>query len=141
MVRALQQGDVEEFSALLKAFVLESMSYFDFTERDPERVYQAFMLGLLTHMEETHTFRSEREAGLGRADLLIIPKRAQQLGIILELKRPRYNESLEEAAAEALDQIEAKGYKSAFADRACEGVLAIGIAFHKKEMAVASRVC
>ena len=115
MARALQQGNVEEFAAFLEKFVLESMSYFDFKGKDPERVYQAFMLGLLVHMGEEHSFHSEREAGLGRADLLIIPKKPKQLGMILELKRPFYKESLEEAAEKALQQIEEKKYITAFA--------------------------
>ena len=140
MARALQAGHVEEFAAMLEQFVLEGMSYFDVKGKDPERVYQAFMLGLLTHMGEEYTFHSEREAGLGRADLLIIPKKANHLGIILELKRPFYKESLEEAAQKALQQIQEKKYITAFAHSACAGVLAVGIAFEGKTMTTAHQM-
>ena len=140
MARALQQGNVEHFAIMLEKFVLESTSYFDVKGKDPERVYQAFMLGLLVHMGEEYSFHSEREAGLGRADLLIIPKKPKQLGMILELKQPFYKESLEEAAEKALQQIEEKQYISAFSDSDCSGVLAVGIAFQGKTLATAHKM-
>ena len=38
MVRALQQGNVENFAIMLEKFVLESISYFDVKRKEPERV-------------------------------------------------------------------------------------------------------
>ena len=98
------------------------------------------MLGLLVHIGEEYSFHSEREAGLGRADLFIIPKKPKQLGMILELKQPFYKETLEEAAKKALQQIEEKKYITAFANSECAGVLAVGIAFEGKTLATAHKM-
>ncbi|MEM7495870.1 MAG: PD-(D/E)XK nuclease domain-containing protein, partial [Myxococcota bacterium] len=68
----------------LQAFVLASLSYFDVSKQDPERVYQAFVLGLLVHLEHDYRLRSERETGEGRADVLLFPKHPDKPGIILE---------------------------------------------------------
>ena len=68
------------------AFEQEPTVYFDVSGDDPERVYQALVLGLLVQLEQDYRLRSEREAGDGRADVLLIPKQPNQPGIILEFK-------------------------------------------------------
>ena len=139
MVKALLSGDVDDFAEQLQEFVSTSMSYFDVSEQDPERVYQAFVLGLLVHLERDYRLRSEREAGDGRADVLLLPKQPNRPGIILEFKRARKidGENLQQTAQAALQQIKDKNYVAEFADRNCSFVLAIGIAFIGKQLATA----
>ena len=40
----------------------------------PERVYQAFVLGMLVHLRATHFVKSNRESGYGRHDVALIPR-------------------------------------------------------------------
>ena len=125
----------------MQAFVHESLSYFDVSQRDPERVYQAFMLGLLVHLEHDYRLRSEREAGGGRADVLVIPRQPDRPGIILEFKRAPSKadqERLQQTAQAALQQIKDKNYVADFADSQCTFVLAVGISFVGKHLAVVS---
>ncbi|MEM7403354.1 MAG: PD-(D/E)XK nuclease domain-containing protein [Myxococcota bacterium] len=118
----------------------ESLSYFDVSQRDPERVYQAFVLGLLVQLEQDYRLRSEREAGEGRADVLLIPKQPNKPGIILEFKRAvrkADQERLQQTAQVALQQIKDKHYAAEFADQQCSFVLAVGVAFVGKHLAAA----
>ena len=139
MVRALLCEHVDDFTQQLQQFVHTSMSYFDVSEQDPERVYQAFALGLLLQLEQHYRLRSEREAGHGRADLLLLPKQPHKPGIILEFKRARNTDDkhLQHTAQTALQQIKDKNYAAEFADQHCSVVLAIGIAFAGKQLATA----
>ena len=140
MVKALLCEDVDDFTEQLQEFVRTSMSYFDVSQEDPERVYQAFVLGLLVHMEQDYRLRSEREAGEGRADVLLIPKQPSKPGMILEFKRARKKvdkEQLQKTAEEALQQIKDKNYVAEFADQRCRFVLAVGISFVGKKLATA----
>ena len=147
MVKALMAGDGELFTKRLQTFVLASMSYFDVSKRDPERVYQAFVLGLLVQLEQDYRLRSEREAGGGRADVLLIPKHPNKPGIILEFKlaedvceekdQAKIKQGLQKTAQIALQQIKDKRYSAEFADQHCSFVLAVGVAFVGKGLATA----
>ncbi|MEM7589604.1 MAG: AAA family ATPase, partial [Myxococcota bacterium] len=147
MVKALLVGNGAVFTHRLQAFVRTSMSYFDVSGDDPERVYQAFILGLLVHLERDYRLRSEREAGDGRADILLIPKQPNQPGMILEFKlaasvwgekdQTVVEQGLQETAEAALQQIKDKNYVSEFADQNCRFVLAVGISFVGKQLATA----
>jgi hypothetical protein len=87
------------------------MSSFDFGSRPIEAVYQAFVIGLLLHMEPTHRVRSNRESGFGRADVLIVP-RTPGPGAVLELKviDTDYEETREQALEAAVAQLQDRDY-------------------------------
>ncbi|MEM7403083.1 MAG: PD-(D/E)XK nuclease domain-containing protein, partial [Myxococcota bacterium] len=147
MIKALLVGNGEIFSQRLRAFISTSMSYFDMGGYDPERVYQAFVLGLLVQLEQDYRLRSERETGEGRADVLLIPKQQGKPGIILEFKLAEevwgkqdqavVEQGLHQTAQEALRQIKDKNYAAEFADQNCSFVLGIGVAFVGKQLATA----
>ena len=63
------------------------LSFHTVGKKDPERVYQAFILGMLVNLQSTHEVESERENGLGRSDVMIIPKDKSKLGVVIELNR------------------------------------------------------
>ena len=136
LLRGLLQGDIDLFGKYLKDYVLEAFSFFDFADREPERIYHAFMMGMLGHLYPTHTIRSNREVGLGRADMLIVPKDPEdRRGYVLEFKRADSPEGLEDSAREALLQIEERQY---MAEMLAEGrqVQRLGIAFCGKQVKV-----
>jgi hypothetical protein len=102
----------------------------------PERVYHAFVLGLLAHLEPEYRVRSERESGYGRSDVLIIPGRPGRAGVVLELKRvlEDQGESPEDALASALRQIEDRDYAAELRVAGADAVRKVAIAFAGKRV-------
>src|SRR4030095_5820877 len=47
MLAALKNGNAEQFSQSLQEFIVNSMSYYDFSSDEPEKSYHLFILGLL----------------------------------------------------------------------------------------------
>jgi hypothetical protein len=81
---------------------------------------------------------SNKEAGDGRADLLLIPKKEGKQGIILEFKVCKSEKDLEKIANVALAQIQEQDYTSKFPQGM--QILCIGMAFFKKHMKAVSTV-
>ena len=91
MLKALVLGEIELFEEYFSQYILKSFSYFDISGENPERVYHAFILGILISLGSTHEIVSNRESGLGRYDLSLIPKDNTKPGIIMEFKSIRIN--------------------------------------------------
>lgn len=89
MINAMLVGNEQLFLKKLSKFVFNGFSYFDVTKTEPERVYHAFILGLLSHVQNGYYFNSNPITGEGRADVLIIPKTSELFknAIILEFKQ------------------------------------------------------
>ena len=138
LLEDLTQGNVESFSRLLQSFIENSMSAFDITNDEPERSYHLFMLGILVMLKDTCDSKSNRESGLGRYDIMIIPKNVRSPGIIIEFKKLRSDskETLETAAKKALDQILAKNYQQELTQRGVQTIIAYGIAFERRSVLV-----
>ncbi|MCX4245058.1 AAA family ATPase [Paraliomyxa miuraensis] len=138
VARALLEGDASTMAALLGDLVRDVLSVHDTGTGPtaPERVYHAFVLGLLAHLEPEHRVRSERESGYGRSDVLIIPRRPGQPGVVLELKRVLEDrgESPDAALASALQQIEARDYAAELRAAGAEPVRKVAIAFAGKRV-------
>ena len=133
MLQALRLGDIEYFEELLNDFLVNTLSYYDTSGRDPEKVYQAFLLGLLAGMSDFE-ISSNREAGFGRYDILLRPKNGQGQAIIMELKRLRPKETVEQALASALKQIEDKQYAATLRDAGFTDILKMAIPFDGKQV-------
>jgi hypothetical protein len=74
LLHSLTQADLKKFGKQLKEMVLSVLSYHDTAGDAPERVYHAFVLGLLTSLSDRYIVRSNRESGYGRYDVLMIPR-------------------------------------------------------------------
>ena len=133
MLQALRIGDIEYFEELLNDFLINSLSYYDTSGRDPEKVYQAFMLGLLAGMSD-YEVSSNRGAGFGRYDIMLRPKNGQGQAIIMELKRLRPKETVEQALASALQQIENKQYAATLCAAGFADILKMAITFDGKRV-------
>ncbi len=114
MLNSLIHGSLDSFAEPFQKYVMNSMSYFDPTGEEPEKVYHAFVLGLLLHLSDTHSVRSNRESGFGRYDIMLIPKNTSYHGVIIEFKKVSLykEETLQSAAEAALKQIEEKQYEA-----------------------------
>jgi len=138
MINAMLTGDVELFTDKLSKFVYSSFSYFDTTNTEPELVYHAFILGLLVHLQKDYYFNSNGESGNGRADILIMPLvgNHKTSAVILEFKKTRDKEKLEESAEIAINQIKEKKYIDEARKRGATDIYIYGIGFYKKEIKV-----
>lgn len=114
MLAAMLRGEGEEFEKILAAFVRDVLSHHDVDRRQPERVFHAFVLGMLVQLQPRWRVRSNREAGHGRADILIVAAEHGGTGVVLELKvvDAERGETPEAALDAALAQIDARGYEA-----------------------------
>ena len=133
MLQALRAGDIEYFEELLNDFVVHTFSYYDTNGREPEKVYQAFLLGMLAGMSD-YEVSSNRESGFGRYDILLRPKGGKGQAVIMELKRLRPNETVEKALSSALQQIEDKQYDTVLRCDGFTDILKMAITFDGKRV-------
>ena len=142
MLKSLVTGDLDLFEVIFRDFVMKSFSYFDTAQEQSEKVYHAFVLGLLLGLSDAYEVKSNRESGYGRYDVMLIPKDPTQLGIVIEFKKAGAlkKESLEEAAVDALAQIEQMKYTQELADRGITNVIQLGIAFQGKALCMKALV-
>ena len=133
LCKALLAGDGPTFGRCLTD-VMQSLSYHDLGGRQPERVYQAFVLGLLIRMAATHEVTSNRESGDGRCDVLVCPRQAGQPGVVLELKVPNKDkkETVKQAMTSALAQIRDRDYAAGLRQRGAEPVVEMAAVFDGK---------
>ncbi len=140
LCRALLAGDAPTFGKLLGALLLAALSYHDVGGRRPEAVYQAFVVGLLVRLEATHEVSSNREAGYGRVDVLVSPRRPGDTGVVLELKviDRDEGETAQTALAAALRQVRERDYAAALRERGAGVVHELGAVFDGKRAWVAA---
>lgn len=138
MLKCLVNGDIKEFSKFFKDYVIKSMSFFDASGNESEKVYHAFVLGMLVALSDSYKVKSNRESGYGRYDVMLVPRAATGKGIIIEFKKFDVDEDkdIEEAAKNALTQIRDKQYRIELIDEGVEEIIEIGIAFKGKEVEV-----
>jgi len=140
LLRSLTQADWKTFGKCLKDMVLSVLSYHDTAGKEPERVYHAFVLGLLTHLSDRYHIRSNRESGYGRYDVLMIPYQKETPGFIFEFKkidRPDDN-TPEEAMQSALQQIQVQDYATELRAQAVKQIWGIGVVVEGKQIWVKS---
>lgn len=139
LCRSFLSGELDNLQILLQKFVKNSMSFFDVSGEEPEKVYHAFVLGLLIHIRSTHRVKSNAESGLDRYDIMLIPKDDSKTGAIIEFKkvyRKVLKENLETACDSALRQIDEKDYASELEELGVVIIYKYGIAFEGKEVLV-----
>jgi hypothetical protein len=136
LLRSLTQADWKAFGKRLKDMVLSVLSYHDTAGKEPERVYHAFVLGLLTHLSDRYHIRSNRESGYGRYDVLMIPYQKETPGFIFEFKKidsPDDN-TPEEAMQSALQQIQVQDYATELRAQAVKQIWGIGVVVEGKQI-------
>jgi len=140
LLRALTQTDFKTFGKLLKEMVLAVLSYHDIAGKKPERVYHAFVLGLLTNMTASYQIRSNRESGYGRYDVLMIPLNPNEPGFIFEFKKIDKPEEKNAADAmqSALEQIQKQQYAVELREHGIKKIWGIGVVVSGKRVWVES---
>jgi hypothetical protein len=134
MLKALISGDIELFEDILNVFVVNYLSFYQTSKDHIEKVYHAFVLGMLITLKESYHIESERESGYGRVDILMTPKNKTQPGIIIEMKKIRPRETTETAIIAALKQIEDRRYETTLRQQGCTNIMKVAVTFDGKRV-------
>jgi len=138
MLNALIDNDITTFERILSKFVLETLSYFNVGRKtkEVERVFQAFLLGMLISLKDRYEVYSENESGYGRFDVSVIPKDKSKQAIIMELKSidPFRNETKDQTLLAALQQIEDRQYETALRQQGCTNIMKVAVTFDGKRV-------
>ncbi len=127
LFKAIWNGDADTITDELCGFLGDSISFYDYHEL----FYHAFLTGLFSGVKGV-TVESNREAGTGRADVILqYPRKG--LVAIFEFKSAKSEETMNNKCDEALKQIETRKYSFPFRKRT---VFKYGIAFFEKQCLV-----
>jgi len=133
LVQALLEGDAPTVESFLQDMLLRVLSYQDGAGREPENLYHGLVLGLLVHLEPEYQVRSNREAGFGRADVMIIPKTKGRPGVVMELKVPFGKETPQIALEKAEKQLRARKYAAEVQNAGASAVQQYAMVFDGKQ--------
>lgn len=132
--QAIFSKDTQKLQALLEDFMVKSISSIDGAN---EGFYHGMMLGLCAILGNRYKIRSNRESGLGRFDIQLMPLTKGMPGFIFEFKHTKDEHTdLSALADSALQQIEAKKYDTKLRDNGVNSIISIGIAFRGKSAVV-----
>jgi len=132
--QAIFSRDTQKLQSLLEDFMVKSISSIDGAN---EGFYHGMMLGLCAILGNRYKIRSNRESGLGRFDIQLMPLAKGMPGFIFEFKHTKDEHTdLSALADSALQQIEAKKYDTELRDNGVNSIISIGIAFRGKSAVV-----
>lgn len=132
--QAIFSKDTRKLQSLLEDFMLKSISTMDGAN---EAFYHGMMLGLCAVLGSQYKVRSNRESGLGRFDVELLPMMQGIPGFIFEFKHTKdINVDLDSLANSALRQIDDMKYDTELKDFGVKNIVKIGIAFRQKSAVV-----
>ena len=146
LIKSLLNVQLEDLNEYMNILTESLMSSFDTGENPndflaPEKFYHGFVLGLLIELRDSYSVKSNRESGIGRYDVMLIPKNRNDRAFIIEFKsvnRNRGEKSLENALTNALKQIEEFRYQQNLTDLGIpdENIIKYGFAFEGKKVLI-----
>ena len=135
LIKALENGDIKKFEKTLGEIMINMLSHFDL-DKEMEKIYQVFMIGLVGFLMGKYEIISNDESGYGRYDLAMIPIKSNEKAYLMEFKISKTKNGMEERAQKALKQIDEKKYDTKLKARGIKNILKIGVAFYGKEVKV-----
>lgn len=132
---ALILGDSEMLEKNLGRYVCEVVSYHDAVG---EAFYHGMVVGLCAAAEGRYRVTSNRESGRGRYDVQLFPKRAEDPGVVIEVKAAEGPVDLQQLADAAVTQILEKDYARDLLSHGVRDIVTVGLAFRGKDVAVAT---
>ena len=135
LIKALEGEDIKKFEETLGEIMINMLSHFDL-DKEMEKIYQVFMIGLVGFLMGKYEIISNDESGYGRYDLAMIPIKSNEKAYLMEFKISKTKKGMEESAEKALKQIDEKKYDTKLRARGIKNILKIGIAFYGKEVKV-----
>ena len=150
MIKSLTENRIDEFGKCFQGIMGDTFSYFDLnkpeTEEEPnkqaEKVWQAYTLGVLSIASEDYIIKSNRESGDERYDILLLPKTKTKYGIVIEVKTMDKNASKAQIDAKlkkALGQIEKNEYYKELLAHAIPKRIEIAMVFVGKKVYMSSK--
>jgi hypothetical protein len=147
LVTFLQEENWPLFEDRLKDIFYATVSYYDtaparIARKEKieglkyENFYHGLFLGLLVQLQDRYTIESNREYGLGRPDLVVLPHDKNRTALVFEFKAVKTTESETpgEAARDALEQCDRKKYTAGLNSKGYEKIRVMGIGFKGKEL-------
>ena len=131
LIKALENGDIKKFEKTLGEIMINMLSHFDL-DKEMEKIYQVFMIGLVGFLMGKYEIISNDESGYGRYDLAMIPIKSNEKAYLMEFKISKTKKGMEERAQKALKQM----YDTKLKARGVKNILKIGVAFYGKEVKV-----
>jgi hypothetical protein len=132
----MKKGLLKDFSKYFADFIRNACSYYDFADKEPEKIYHALVLGMMVHLQSDYRISSNRESGYGRYDIILHPLKKELPGFVFEFKK--FDEDDEETIQQTLDaafeQMLEKRYASILESEGCTNIHHIAIAFKGKEV-------
>lgn len=144
-IKALLDDDVDYMNLYMNQIAMQTFGSFDVGKKtsdfvEPERFYHGFVLGLIADLSDRYEILSNRESGLGRYDVMIVPLKKEQNAYIFEFKvrRSGKEKNLEETVRNALKQITEKEYDAELISRGIskERIRHYGFAFEGKQVLI-----
>ena len=140
-IRCMLAGNVEDMNNYMERIARDTFSSFDAgtkpSEKEPERFYHGFVLGLMVDRAEDYVLKSNRESGFGRYDVVMEPKDANNVAVILEFKvfNKKKEKELSDTVRNALKQIEDRHYDADLLTRGipADRIYKYGFAFRGSE--------
>ena len=144
-IKALLLGDLKAMNKYMNEVTEEMFGSFDTgtkpSEKEPERFYHGFVLGLMVELADRYVITSNRESGFGRYDIMLEPRTKECKAIIIEFKVQDSDEAeLTDTVKEALRQIEEKKYQANLVAKGVleEDIRKYGFAFCGKKVLIGS---
>ncbi len=116
-IRALLLDDVKAMNNYMNRVTTEMFSSFDTgkrpSDKQPERFYHGFVLGLMAEFADQYVITSNRESGFGRYDIMLEPRNAEYDAMLIEFKvQSEEEKELSDTVQAALQQIDQKDYQA-----------------------------
>ena len=138
LIKALENGDIKKFEKTLGEIMINMLSHFDL-DKEMEKIYQVFMIGLVGFLMGKYEIISNDESGYGRYDLAMIPIKNNEKAYLMEFKISKTEKGMTLKAEESLKQIDEKKYDTRLKARGIKNILKIRIAFYGKKVKVFSK--
>lgn len=138
IAESLYANDQRKLQRAISDYLDQTISFYD---AGAEGFYHGLVLGLIALMDNQYKIKSNREAGDGRYDICLIPRKNTYPGIIMELKwkKDLADDSLELLAKEALSQIDKNRYDLEIKEDGITDILKFGIAFSGKKIQIQTK--
>ena len=138
IAESLYANDQRKLQRAISDYLDQTISFYD---AGAEGFYHGLVLGLIALMDNQYKIKSNREAGDGRYDICLIPRKNTYPGIIMELKwkKDLADDSLELLTKEALSQIDKNRYDLEIKEDGITDILKFGIAFSGKKIQIQTK--
>jgi len=132
----LKKGRIKDFSKYFADFIRQTCSYYDFADREPERIYHALVLGMMVQLQSEYRITSNRESGYGRYDVMLHPLKAELPAFVFEFKKfdEEDEENIQDTLHSALTQMKENNYAATLQQEGHQNIHLIAIAFKGKEV-------